>query len=57
MKNLNVQSDKVVKEEIQIFDEPNQETIDAIEEGRSIATDTNIKGYHSLSDLKSELGV
>ena len=57
MKNLNVQSDKVVKEEIQIFDEPNQETIDAIEEGRSIATDTNIKGYHSLSDLKSELDV
>lgn len=57
MKNLNVQSDKVVKEEIQIFDEPNQETIDAIEEGRSIATDTNIKGYYSLSDLKSELGV
>ena len=57
MKNFNVQSDKVVKEEIQIFDEPNQETINAIEEGRSIATDTNIKGYHSISDLRSALGI
>ena len=45
------------KEEIQIFDEPNQETIDAIEEGRCTATNPNIKGYHSISDLKSALGV
>lgn len=36
---------------------PNQETIDAIEEGRRIATDPDIKGYRSISDLRTALGV
>ncbi len=57
LKHLNVRTDKVAKEEILILDEPNQETFDAIEEGRCIATDSNIKGYRSISDLKSALGV
>ncbi len=34
---------------------PNQATIEAIEEGRRIASDKNIKGYANMDDLKAAL--
>ncbi len=34
---------------------PNEITMAAIAEGRRIATDPNVKGYKSLSDLKEAL--
>ncbi len=34
---------------------PNEITMAAIEEGRRIAADPNVKGYKSLSDLKEAL--
>lgn len=34
---------------------PNEVTIAAIEEGRKIAFDTNIKGYTNMDDLKDAL--
>lgn len=36
---------------------PNEETIAAIEEGRRIAHDTNVKGYSSVEELKAALGL
>ena len=33
----------------------NKETIAAIEEGRKIAKDSNIKGYHTVDELKKAL--
>lgn len=36
---------------------PNAETIAAIEEGRKIARDPNVKGYSSIEDLKAALGL
>ena len=36
---------------------PNAETIAAIEEGRKIARDPNVKGYTSIEDLKAALGL
>lgn len=33
----------------------NQETLEAIEEGKKIAYDPNIKGYTSIEDLKKAL--
>ena len=33
----------------------NKETIAAIEEGRKIAKDPNVKGYHSVDELKKAL--
>lgn len=38
-------------------DTPNAETIEAIEEGRRIARDPNVKGYTSVEDLKAALGL
>lgn len=37
------------------LDVPNKKTAVAIEEGRRIAYDSNVKGYNNVSDLKSEL--
>ena len=34
---------------------PNAETVAAIEEGRRIANDPNVKGYTSMDDLKKAL--
>ena len=39
------------------LNEPNQTTIEAIEEGRRIARDPNVKGYHSIDELKVALDV
>ena len=39
------------------LNEPNQTTIEAIEEGRCIARDPNVKGYHSIDELKAALDV
>ena len=36
---------------------PNDETIKAIEEGRAIARDNNIKSYDSIDDLRVDLEV
>lgn len=36
---------------------PNAETIAAIEEGRKIAHDPNVKGYKSIEELRSALGL
>ncbi len=36
---------------------PNAETIAAIEEGRRIAHDPNVKGYSSIEELKKALGI
>ena len=36
---------------------PNAETIAAIEEGRKIAHDPNVKGYSSIEELKAALGL
>ena len=39
------------------IEKPNKTTIAAIEEGRRIASDPNVKGYHSMDDLKAALEV
>ena len=39
------------------LDVPNETTAAAIEEGRRIAADDNIKGYNSIGDLKAALEV
>lgn len=36
---------------------PNSETIKAIEEGRSVAFDKNIKAYDNIEDLRKELEI
>ncbi len=38
-------------------DELNQETLDAIEEGRRLARDPNVKGYTSIEELRKALEV
>ncbi len=37
------------------LDVPNDETIKAIEEGRMIAKDTNVKSYDNMDDLRKAL--
>ena len=37
------------------LDIPNKTTIEAIEEGRRIASDPNVKGYRSMDELKAAL--
>ena len=39
------------------LDVPNSTTAAAIEEGRRIAADPNVKGYSSIEDLKAALDV
>ena len=39
------------------LDIPNEETRLAIEEGRKIAKDKNVKGYDSIDDLKEALSI
>ena len=36
---------------------PNSETVKAIEEGRRVALDRDIKAYNNIEDLMKELGV
>lgn len=36
---------------------PNAETVAAIEEGRKIARDPNVKGYTSIEELRAALGL
>ncbi len=36
---------------------PSAETVAAIEEGRKIARDPNVKGYTSIEELKAALGL
>lgn len=36
---------------------PNAETVAAIEEGRRIAHDPNVKGYTSIEELRAALGL
>ena len=38
-------------------DVPNEITVAAIEEGRRIASDSSVKGYSTIEDLKSALEV
>lgn len=37
------------------LDVPNAETAAAIDEGRRIATDKSVKGYHSIDELRESL--
>ena len=57
--NLNNRSDKENKEQGLPYslklDKYNKETIEAIEEGRKIAKDPNVKGYHTVDELKKVL--
>ena len=57
--NLNNQSDKDINEQgipsSQKLEKYNKETIAAIEEGRKIAKDPNVKGYHTVDELKKVL--
>ena len=57
--NLNNRSDKENKEQVLPYplklDKYNKETIEAIEEGRKIAKDPNVKGYHTVDELKKAL--
>lgn len=39
------------------LDEPNEVTAAAIEEGRRIASDSSVKGYDNMDDLKAALDV
>ena len=39
------------------LDVPNEITVAAIEEGRRIASDSSVKGYSSIEDLKAALEV
>ncbi|CAI3331525.1 hypothetical protein [Enterococcus cecorum] len=41
--------------EVEISEEPNIETREAIEEGRRIARNPNVQGYHSIDELKEAL--
>ena len=43
--------------ELKLEEDPNKITMKAIEEGRKIAKDDNVKGYNSIEDLRKELGV
>ena len=43
--------------ELKLEEDPNKITMKAIEEGRRIAKDDNVKGYNSIEDLRKELGV
>ena len=57
--NINNRSDKDINEQgipsSQKLEKYNKETIAAIEEGRKIAKDPNVKGYHSVGELKKAL--
>ena len=39
------------------LDVPNETTAAAIEEGRRIASDTSVKGFSGIDDLRKEMGV
>lgn len=58
---INIYLKKAVAEQGIPFDisreVPNEETIEAINEGRKIAHDPNVKGYSSIEDLRAALGL
>ena len=39
------------------LDEPNEDTLKAIEEGKKIIKDKNTKGYNNIKDLRKKLKV
>ena len=43
--------------ELKLEEELNEVTMKAIEEGRRIAKDDNVKGYDSIEELREALGV
>ena len=47
---------KETQRSYQEMKQPNKTTIDAIKEGREIAKDPNAKGYHTVNELKKDLG-
>ena len=57
--NLNNRSDKEIKEQgipsSLKSEKYNKVTVEAIEEGRKIAKDPNVKGYHTVDELKKAL--
>ena len=57
--NLNNQSDKDINEQgipsSLKSEKYNKVTVAAIEEGRKIAKDPNVKGYHTVDELKKVL--
>ena len=57
--NSNIRIDKDINEKGRPsylnLDKYNKETMEAIEEGRKIAKDSNAKGYHSVDELKKAL--
>lgn len=57
--NLNNRIDKEIKEQgipsSLELEKYNKETDAAIEEGRKIAKDPNVKGYHTVDELKKAL--
>ena len=57
--NLNNHIDKEIKEQgipsSLKSEKYNKATIEAIEEGRKIAKDPNVKGYHTVDELKKAL--
>ncbi len=56
MMENNVQKRVAVKSlEVEISEEPNIETREAIEEDRRIAKNPNVQGYHSIDELKAAL--
>ena len=52
--SCNVENEKLFSMDLE---EPNEVTAAAIEEGRRIASDSSVKGYSSLDDLKSALEI
>lgn len=59
MSNLSQQKRKEMLEYLNRLKEINldDETLNAIEEGRAIARDPNAKSYDSIEDLRKALGV
>lgn len=57
--NLNNRIDKDINEQeipsSQKMEKYNKVTVEAIEEGRKSAKDSNVKGYHSVDELKKAL--
>ena len=57
--NLNNRSDKEIKKQGISFsltsEKYNKVTVAAIKEGRKIAKDPNVKGYHTVDELKKVL--
>ena len=56
--NLNIRIDKDIKDQAEeIFNEPNETTAAAIEEGRKMMSDSSASRYSSMDALKEALEV